>query len=71
MAALTQEEKQYAMSLLKHSLVTKLFDEMEMSYFNDAVFAKPHETDKINSALGEVRAVQQLRRKLQLLEAVG
>jgi hypothetical protein len=68
-ATLTTEERNYIISLLKHPALFKLFDELEQSNFSDALFAKPHEHDKINSALGENRAIQSLRQKLQLTEA--
>jgi hypothetical protein len=70
LANLTPEERNYAVSLLKHPVIHRLFDELEQSNFSDALFAKPHEHEKINSALGEIRAVQSLRQKLQLIEAV-
>ena len=69
MVVLTTEERNHIKALLKHPALFKLFDELEQSNFNDALNAKPHETDKINSALGEVRAVQSLRRKLELTVA--
>jgi len=69
LADLTPDDRNYIISLLKHPALFKLFDEMEQSNVNDALFAKPHEHDKINSALGEVRAIQNLRQKLQLIEA--
>lgn len=66
---LTDDEKRFALSLLKHSVIHKLFDELEASRLNEAVTAKPVETDKINAALGEVRAVRSLRRSLELIRA--
>lgn len=67
MASLTEDEKNYALSLLKHSVVFTLFDELEQSLFSEALNAKPHEPDKINSALGEIRALKNLRRSLDLI----
>jgi hypothetical protein len=67
MASLTQEERQYALQLLKHPVIFKLFDELEDSRLNEAVTCRPTDTDKINAALGEVRAVRNLRQTLELI----
>ena len=67
MVALTREEKDYALQLLKHPVIFKLFDELEASRLNEAVTCKPTDTDKINAALGEVRAVRNLRTTLELI----
>lgn len=68
MAALTPEERNHVLSLLKHPAIFKLFDELEASRLNEAVTAKPTETDRINAALGEVRAVRSLRTSLNIIE---
>ena len=67
MANLTIEERNYAIQLLKHPVIFKLFDELEASRLNEAVACKPTDTDKINAALGEVRAVRNLRQTLELI----
>ena len=67
MANLTIEERNYAIQLLKHPVIFKLFDELESSRLNAAVTANPTDTDKINAALGEVRAVRNLRVTLELI----
>lgn len=67
MADLTIEERNYALSLLKHPVIFKLFDELESSRLNEAVMCKPTDTDKINAALAECRAVRNLRQTLDLI----
>ena len=67
MVGLTDDERKYALSLLKHPVIFKLFDDLEASRLNEAVTCKPTETDRINAALGEVRAVRNLRNTLELI----
>lgn len=67
MADLTDEERLYALSLLVHPVVPKLFAEIERDLLNTAVATPATETEKINAVLGEVRALRNLQKSLEIM----
>ena len=69
MATLTKTEREFVLSLMQHEAVHKLFDDLEQSRLNEAVSCKATETEKINAALGEVRAVRSFRKSLEIIAA--
>lgn len=67
MVSLTKEEREYCIQLLSHPAIHKLFDELEAVRLNEALGYKPTETDKINGALAECRAIKSLRQTLGIM----
>lgn len=55
-----------ALRLLNHPILVALFDEQEKNALERAVTAKLDDDETRRTALGEVRAIRSVRRKLDL-----
>lgn len=67
MVNLTEEDRDHALTLLKHPVVFKLLAQIEQDILDEVVMMTPTETARINAALGEVRAARNLRNSLGLI----
>jgi hypothetical protein len=53
--------------LLEHELLKDIFDGLELDALNRAINADPSDDETRRASLGEVRAIQSVRRKLKAL----
>ena len=70
-AKMNEQEINAARMVLDHPVVTEVLDDMEKTAMDNAVNAKPTDTETPAVWLAEVRAIRKFRSKLRFMTSMG